>query len=349
MRYSVALALVFIGPAASADTVGLSTFLLGGYSTNGAASTQVDPGQFPSVSTVTDNAGTHYVEVDGVNTVDVNGNFFFQNGGVATGYSNGTSSSILFATITNDSEVSTDLRLDSQITPGHLAARYVGGAGGQAEFNFGILEYNGNDQPIGSPLYSANATLDLQTLALSSHSATFDALNGLRETKIGDAIAYDWSATNIAVDLGAFAPGQTRFFQYQLSSGFFVDPGQRIGGNAGVPVCNGVQVSFGDPKTRGTNGGGSNAAAAARSVHPDGSLLPNAADCDAGRVNPFIGLPFGPYTGSLISVVTAGSPLPTQPPPDGPIDYNLVPEPTAFALFGLGAFALVARRRKPQK
>lgn len=344
IRYAALSMFVLASTAASAETVGLSTFLLGSYATNGAADTQVDVGQFPLTSTVTDNAGTHYVEVDGVNTADANGNFFFQNGGVGTGWSSGTSSSILFATITNNSRTAADLQLDSQITPGHLAARYVGGAIGQAQFNFGVLEYDANNQPIGSPLYGANATLDLKTLALTSASATFNSLNGLRETHVGDAIAYDWSATNIAIDLGTFAGGQTRFFQYQLSSGVFVDPGPQVAGPR-VPVCNGVQVSFGDPRTRGTSGGGAaNVVAAARRFQPNGRSLPNAADCDAGRVNPFIGLPFGPYSGPLITVVAGGSPI-TQPTPDGPVNYS-VPEPATLSLFGLGALGLFARRRR---
>ena len=329
-------------PIVSAETVSLTTGLSGSYSTNGGVSTPVTIADFPAISRVTDTAGTHYVEADGVNIVDNTGGFFFQNGGVATGYSAGGSSSILDVTITNNTRASADLQLDSQITPGHLAARYVGGAAGSAGYAFSIGEITGRN--FFPALYTSNATLNLQTLALSSQSATFNTLNGLRVTHSKNAVAYDWSATNIAVDLGTFAAGQTRVFEYALDTSFLIGPGARGTFNAPVPVCNGVQASFGDPRTRGGNGGG--AANVARPFGERGPSGPNAANCDAGRVNPFIGLPFGPYSGgALVSVVPGGSPLPAQPTPDGPINYS-VPEPSALALFGLGALSLMRTRRR---
>ena len=221
----------------------------------------------------------------------------------------------LVVTITNNTAAPVTLRFDSQITPGHLAVRedpaHPSETSGAA-YTFGIsLD--------GTSLYSSTALAEKNNI--SNADQNFEMLNGLAvySSPDGNAFAADWGATNVNLDLGTFAVGQSKTLNYDsllLAN---------IGGECfDLATCNGASVTFGDPRRSGGVVG-----AALSSARPGSPLI-------GFQTNPFL---------SYIHVVDAATPLPPAPPPPVIPNYTPVPEPAAFALFGLGVLGVAATRR----
>lgn len=272
------------------------------------------------------------LDTDGVSS------FFFKHDSIVRGDALAFARTVLTIEVTNANEISDTLRFDSQIIPGHLAVRrpFFNGEGFASAFgqiNFGV-------QLDGVDIY--RLTQELGTLGPIELDPEFAALNDLRRYSepANDVVAYDWWFTNINLELGVFAPGETKVLTYDLFT--LVNASPVNADTDPFPLCPYAQLSFGDPRTRGTT-----------MLVAEGSALTPGTDnivLDGGcgdRLNQITRLAIDPAAFSF-SIVRSGSPIPGQPLAPPPIDYGAaaVPAPPALALFGLGVLAAAVSRRR---
>lgn len=274
------------------------------------------------------------IETNALLDTDGASSFLFKHDLVATGSATATARTVLTISITNDSGAAGSFRFDSTIIPGHLAIRMprpdepVGSSYGFIDFNVRLD---------GAGLY--NLTQGLDTLTPSEFDPQFLALNDLRryDEPENDLIVFDWWYTNINLELGLFAAGETKTLVYDLYTLAATVP-FRFGPDL-TPTCPHVQLSFGDPRARGTT------TSSVDEAMEDHRGTPNNV-CD--RENQPTNLDIDPALFSF-SIVRSGSPLPPQPIAPPPIDYTAiaaVPAPPAFALLGLAALTLGLSRRR---
>ncbi len=112
---------------------------------------------------VTDASGTHYAQLDATLQTGPGGTFAFENSHVGTGTSYGNAMTELSISVTNDSRTRQDLRLDSEVTPGHIAARDAGGSSPDAlgSFVFQVFRLG-----VVLPFYHVDATIIRMASAL---------------------------------------------------------------------------------------------------------------------------------------------------------------------------------------
>lgn len=261
-------------------------------------------------------------------TVTPDGGFLFTTSLNAKGNVTTYNVTTVTLTITNNGNSAEHLRFDSQILPGHIASQNLrrnSNMVNQAEYLFNIF-LNGSQTPIYKNYGEAtNGALNF---------GDFPVLNGATPYAVSSefegAYAADWGATNINLDLGIFAPGVSETLTY--SQALYADIRSNcssFGGSNSLADCSGVSVAFGDPRLHGGIVGANIA----------GHGQPG---------SPLIGFQTNP-SASYFHVVDFSAPLPPAPPPPVIPNYNppaRVPEPAALALLGMGALALVVRRRR---
>ena len=257
-------------------------------------------------------------------TADAN-SFFFLHDNYCVGSCATASSTVIAFTIRNSGDITQTVRFDSQITPGHLARIYQGN--GSAGFNFQVLRFNDGFQT----LYEANGSVNPEGIFLNTGNLTF---NNLRRQTGSDYDLLDWDATNLGVNVGTLAGGQSTLIFYVAT--YFSNTSADC---EDVLVCQGAQVVFGDPR----NNGGTN-------LTFDGD-----ANAEVGRA--VIGADYyarrTPY-----KFVNNDDPFSFEPPAGtDPLVYDplyrsrlqgSVPEPAAWAMmiagFGLAGSAMRRRR-----
>ncbi len=330
--YLLSAAFLAIAPApalSSIDVLIVPTF--SGLIAAGSGGSQALPQPPVDVTVTTADGSGASAQAQAVTLLTSGGGFFFEHDLVGNGSSSATERTFLDVTITNNGPAQS-LRFDSQVTPGHLSARDALGssASSLARFQFSIGLLNARVR-----LYELGATLFTDGLSLQSNGP-FTGLNGYNDQTIGNERVIDWGATNIELELGRFRANETRTYRYDLLSAVDI----RSASEGFAPSCNAAQIAAGDPRS----GGGGVARPISRGPVARGADEAQPS-CEPFRVNPIIGLPFDQFL-TYIHIVPAGSPPEPAPPPPAPIDYSTVPEPAALALFGLGALALAARRRR---
>ncbi|MBS0505272.1 MAG: PEP-CTERM sorting domain-containing protein [Proteobacteria bacterium] len=257
-------------------------------------------------------------------TADQNG-FFFLHDNYCVGSCRTASSTVIGFSVTNTGDGLVNTRFDSQITPGHLAKIYNGG--GSAGFNFQVLKYNDGF----STLYEANGVVNSDGIQLNTGNLIFN--NQQRQTGSNYDLL-DWDTTNLSVNIGNIAGGQTVLVFYVVS--YWSQTNDTC---ADVFVCGGNQVVFGDPR----NNGGTNL------TNFLGGL-----NAETGRavIGADYGATFVPY-----AFVNSDDPFSfPEPQPGTPLVYdplyksrlNNVPEPATWAMM-IGGFGLMGgalRRRR---
>lgn len=257
-------------------------------------------------------------------TADANG-FFFLHDNYCVGTCRTASTTAIAFSVTNTGTGTVNTRFDSQITPGHLARIYNGG--GSAGFNFQVLKYSDGFDT----LYQATGTVNGDGIQLDTGNIEF---NNQQRQSGSDFDLLDWDTTNLSLNIGNIAAGQTVSIFYLVS--YWSQTNDTC---ADVYVCGGNQVVFGDPR----NNGGTNL------TNLRGDL-----NAEAGRavIGANYGSVFVPY-----AFVDSNDPFSFPNPGAGaPLTYdplyksrlNNVPEPATWAMM-IGGFAMMGgavRRRR---
>lgn len=257
-------------------------------------------------------------------------NFLFKHDHFGFRTASGNAFTELSVELVNTSELETiPLIFVSQITPGHLATQTPAGSpASNASFRF---EIELGDET----LFLMDTELDGKTLLDSNANFLSFLQPSVFETET--EIAYDWGAKNVVSQIGAIPGNESVTLTYRLTT---------FQSEASEDECAGAQVAFGDPRVRGgiDPSVALNFPSALAVEVPESVARQRVAQCDGGRLNPVIGLPFDPYLVTF-QVFPRGTEVPQIPNPR-PIDYTQVPAPGAMLLFGLGALALGAARRR---
>lgn len=255
--------------------------------------------------------------------------FFFLHDNYCVGSCRTGSSTVIAFTIQNQGDVSQSVRFDSQITPGHIAKIYNGG---NAEFDFRVLRLNDGLQT----LYSATGGVNSDGIFLNTGNLNF---NNQRRQTTENYDLLDWDTTNLPVEVGTLAGGQSTTIFYVASYFSRTDASCED-----VFVCDGAQVVFGDPR----NNGGTNLA----SLDAAEALNADLGRAVIGAENFGVDVPF--------RFVNSDSPFSfEEPDPSAPLVYGplyrsrlqgAVPEPATWAMMigGFGLLGAAARRRRVQ-
>lgn len=254
------------------------------------------------------------------------GQFFFLHNNYCVGACSTGSSTVITFTVTNTGNAPVDLRFDSLITPGHLA-RVNGPAAARGGFNFTVTQRNATGN---IPLYSASGNAnDEELLAGDWNDLPF---NGQVRYVLPGGSVLDWDTTPLNLELGTLAAGATTQVEYAAS--YFITSFDDC---ADILACGGLQVVFGDPRNNGS------IRTLARGV--GASAIGDPVDI----INREYDAVSVPYAFNI-----SGSPFPTLPPGQGPVDYRgtyvplAVPEPSTWAmmLIGFGVIGASLRRNR---
>lgn len=259
------------------------------------------------------------------------GSFYFLHNNYCVGTCGTVSQTVINFTIRNDGRTDEALRFDSLITPGHLA-RFGFSDASEAGFRFTVTQ---DPDTIGRQLYEATGYVSPGTMNVETPNGA--GLNGLRQIEGDGWTVVDWGATNLNLNLGTLAAGQSTVVRYEASyysrtSNVCLD----------LTDCSGVQVVFGDPRS---NGGGVN--------------LRTFAALASEPVRDVIDPLYKGYATSF-AIVAADAPLPGQPDampelrygntftPAGKTPVSPVPESATWAmmLLGFGIIGTALRNRR---
>jgi len=181
------------------------------------------------------------------------GGFSYLHNVVCSGYCSAFVETTVVSVITNDGpNAISDLRFDTVITPGHLGFQGLT-TGSQASFNYGISRVDQGGATLAQ-YYSASGALGpstesfgtsgTQALTATAYGSEFADLTKY----VGDnQMAYDWSATNVSVSLGALGAGES--MTVVLKS---ITSASTNALCADLDACDQVQVVFGDPRNDGS-------------------------------------------------------------------------------------------------
>lgn len=167
--------------------------------------------------------------------------FFFLHNIQCKGYCSVSVVTNLTNTITNTGTDTVNLRLDSNITAGHLGLVQNATTPSDGIFQFAISEMKG---AANRQLYRADGQVSSSgTSIITSDGSVF---NGLTSYADPAQIGLDWTETPLSALLDPLAPGETTIVTY--SSITYLNA---YGLCTDVTRCDGVQVAFGDPRNNG--------------------------------------------------------------------------------------------------
>jgi hypothetical protein len=262
------------------------------------------------------------------------GGFYFLHQNYCVGSCSTYSRSIVSINLTNNDPDPVNLRFDTMITPGHLAA--IGQQGSTSgSYAFEIFQNGTNIFTTTGHIFSDGLQVDPGMI--DSNPLTF---NGYTDSFTGNAHTIDWGATNLSVPLMTIAGNSTTVLTYsavyQVSNDVVCTD---------LTDCSSLEVVFGDPRNDGS-------VLALRTFGAQG-LQPLDKAVIGGSYDPY----FVP-----IEFVPVGSPDPDAPP-DAPVinytanfksnviddgDISAAPEPATWAtmLCGFGFAGVALRRRR---
>jgi hypothetical protein len=167
--------------------------------------------------------------------------FFFLHNIQCKGYCSIGVKTVLVDTITNTGADTINLRLDSDITAGHLGLVQNAKTGSSGIFQFDITQTaNGVD----SQLYQALGQVSSSGATINTSDGSVFA--GLSSYQDPAQIGLDWDTTDLSVLLAPLAPGETTTVTY--TSFTYLNS---FGSCVNADLCDGVQVAFGDPRNNG--------------------------------------------------------------------------------------------------
>jgi hypothetical protein len=264
-------------------------------------------------------------------TADEDG-FFFLHDNFCVGACDTISDTTITFTVENTNDGLESIWFHSQITPGHLAEIYDGGAtGATAGFDFSVSRIFGNDRSI---LYSASGGVNSDGIFLNTGDLIY---NGLRRQTGDNYDLLDWQTTNLGIFAGELSGFETMQLEYRATYW-----SSSAAACADVFACPGVQVVFGDPR----NNGGTNFSAFAALLDEPELPEPGLAVIGADYGAVFVPYAFtnngtSPFDDPVLGADLSYDPL-----------YRsrgaAVPEPESWALMivGFGAVGTAMRRRR---
>lgn len=181
------------------------------------------------------------VQMNYGSVVAADASFFFLHNIQCQGYCTVGVTTLLTNTVTNTGLDTVDIRLDSDITAGHLGLVKNSNTRSSGQFEFNITQTTGN---VDRQLYQALGQVSSTGASIvTSDGSLFNNLTSYRDAA---QIGLDWDATGISVLLGSLAPGASTTVTY--SSVTYLNS---YGICSNFNRCDGVQVAFGDPRNNG--------------------------------------------------------------------------------------------------
>lgn len=191
---------------------------------------------------------------DASTTFGPNFSLTFEHEQFGYGVSSGEGVTRIVDVFTNDAPVPVAYSLTSTILPGRLALASifldneleirtasetsVRRLNLSAMFDFVVLLD-------GVPLYQASASLASGGGTLVDlNGGSFLDFEGLTREERSEYVYYEWDVTDIVIDLGVFASGQTRTIEYIVTTGIGADTFCVIEDNG----CGAAQSAFADPR-----------------------------------------------------------------------------------------------------
>ncbi|MBW8882715.1 MAG: PEP-CTERM sorting domain-containing protein [Asticcacaulis sp.] len=167
--------------------------------------------------------------------------FFFLHNIQCQGFCSVGVTTVVTDTITNTGSSAVSLRLDSNITAGHLGLVQNAKTASAGIFQFDVSQTTGGT---GHQLYQALGQISSSGASIStSDGSTFHDLAGYQDAS---QIGLDWAETDLSLLLDTLAPMQTTTVTY--TSVTYLNS---YGICSNYDLCDGVQVAFGDPRNKG--------------------------------------------------------------------------------------------------
>ena len=288
-------------------------------------------------------------------TVTSDDGFFFKQDIVIEGQGSASSTTTLNLTFTNTQSTGQDIRFDSYVIPGHYGFRQVAGDTLSGSLDFHVTmggstlfsgQYSSTGDPSSSTYRTTNGVTGGSTFNGASEFNTNIYYVGGHDI-YGDA--RDWWDHRFYLDLGYFAPGESRVVTYSSTvSASIINNGDTCTdlGNIKKTVnydssCSGIDISFGDPRTG------------------KGVVGANVVTQQGQPGSPIVGYANDPFFVPLRAYQTNRPEIPQDVPPftpnydggpdggggGGVIPPSAVPEPAALGLLAFGLVVLVRRRR----
>jgi len=170
-----------------------------------------------------------------------NASFFFLHNIQCQGYCSIGVTTEIVDTITNTGPHAVDLRLDSNITAGHLGLVQNARTASSGIFQFDVTQKTNG---IGHDLYQALGQISSSGASITtSDGSVFTNLTSYHDPA---QTGLDWDETDLSVLLDTLAPGQTTTVTYRSLTYL-----NAYGVCTRISLCDGVQVAFGDPRNNG--------------------------------------------------------------------------------------------------